>query len=62
MSSFSDDYGFIRRGGGGGNLLGSTYFGVWVSHVMMIVVLMINENKLDDNNDRTEGTNSLFKC
>jgi hypothetical protein len=60
MSSFSDDYGFLRRGGG--NLLGSTYFGVWVSHVMMIVVLMINENKLDDNNDRTEGTNSLFKC
>jgi hypothetical protein len=60
MSSFSDDCGFLRRGGG--NLLGSTYFGVWVSHVMMIVVLMINGNKLDDNNDRTEGTNSLFKC
>jgi len=61
MSSFSDDYGFLRRGGG--NLLGSTYFGVWVSHVMMMmVVLMINENKLDDNNDRTEGKNSLFKC
>ena len=60
MSSFSYDYGFLRRGGG--NLLGSTYFGVWVSHVMMIVVLMINGNKLDDNNDRTEGKNSLFKC
>jgi len=60
MSSFSDDYGFLRRGGG--NLLGSTYFGVWVSHVMMIVVLMINGNKLDDNNHRREGTNSLFKC
>jgi hypothetical protein len=62
MPSFSDDYGFLRRGGVG-NLLGSTYFGVWVSHVMMmIVVLMINENKLNDNYDRTEGTNSLFKC
>ena len=62
MSSFSYDYGFLRRRGGGGNLLGSTYFGVWVSHVMMIVVLMINENQLDDNNDRREGKNSLFKC
>jgi hypothetical protein len=29
---------------------------------MMIVVLMINGNKLDDNNHRREGTNSLFKC
>ena len=30
--------------------------------MMMMVVLMINENQLDDNNDRTEETNRFYKC